>query len=282
MDSELDQPLYSIGEVATLCGVNPVTLRAWQRRYGLVVPLRTPKGHRLYTQDHLDRVREILAWLDKGVAISKIKPLLSDSSARPEFGDEWQQLSSSLEQAVIRLDSDGLQRLLDDAQRLYPFGVLRRQLLQPWLRRLELLLAERQDGGLLGDWLEQELLRHCTLMQQHLPPKSPRLLLLATGPQPRWLVTLWRLTLNQSGFKVLFFALPDADTAQLALLQDRIACGHMLLLPGPYRQKVELASVLSLCQQMGMDCVSPEAIEEVTQLDEAEVEQWFGRLRAES
>ncbi|ENZ7359024.1 MerR family DNA-binding transcriptional regulator, partial [Klebsiella quasipneumoniae] len=25
---------YSIGEVAERCGINPVTLRAWQRRYG--------------------------------------------------------------------------------------------------------------------------------------------------------------------------------------------------------------------------------------------------------
>ncbi len=30
---------YSIGEVAERCGINPVTLRAWQRRrYGLLKP----------------------------------------------------------------------------------------------------------------------------------------------------------------------------------------------------------------------------------------------------
>ena len=33
--------LYTIGEVAQLCDINPVTLRAWQRRYELIKPQRT-------------------------------------------------------------------------------------------------------------------------------------------------------------------------------------------------------------------------------------------------
>ncbi|OSK38286.1 DNA-binding transcriptional regulator [Escherichia coli E267] len=40
--------LYTIGEVALLCDINPVTLRAWQRRYGLLKPQRTDGGHRLF------------------------------------------------------------------------------------------------------------------------------------------------------------------------------------------------------------------------------------------
>ncbi len=62
-----------IREVARLTGVNPVTLRAWERRYGLIVPLRTGKGHRLYNDEHVARIREILAWLNRGVAVGQIK-----------------------------------------------------------------------------------------------------------------------------------------------------------------------------------------------------------------
>ena len=36
--------------VSSLTGVNSVTLRAWERRYNLIRPQRTAKGHRLYTQ----------------------------------------------------------------------------------------------------------------------------------------------------------------------------------------------------------------------------------------
>ncbi|MGS2977394.1 MerR family DNA-binding transcriptional regulator, partial [Escherichia coli] len=33
--------LYKIGEVALLCDIPPFTLRAWQKRYGLLKPQRT-------------------------------------------------------------------------------------------------------------------------------------------------------------------------------------------------------------------------------------------------
>ena len=39
----------NISEVCQQTGVAAVTLRAWERRYGLIKPKRTPKGHRLYS-----------------------------------------------------------------------------------------------------------------------------------------------------------------------------------------------------------------------------------------
>ncbi|MDX1336249.1 MAG: MerR family DNA-binding transcriptional regulator, partial [Gammaproteobacteria bacterium] len=35
---------YPIRTVTDQTGVHPVTLRAWERRYGLIKPERTPKG----------------------------------------------------------------------------------------------------------------------------------------------------------------------------------------------------------------------------------------------
>ncbi len=39
-----DEGIYPIREVSRLTGVNAVTLRAWQRRYGLVQPARTERA----------------------------------------------------------------------------------------------------------------------------------------------------------------------------------------------------------------------------------------------
>ena len=50
-----------IRAVASLTGVNAVTLRAWERRYGLIRPLRTPSGHRMYTHQHIDQIHRVLA-----------------------------------------------------------------------------------------------------------------------------------------------------------------------------------------------------------------------------
>ncbi|HAU5516892.1 TPA: MerR family transcriptional regulator, partial [Cronobacter sakazakii] len=50
---------YSIGEIAERCGINPVTLRAWQRRYGLLKPQRSEGGHRQFDEDDIQRIEEI-------------------------------------------------------------------------------------------------------------------------------------------------------------------------------------------------------------------------------
>jgi DNA-binding transcriptional MerR regulator len=75
------QELFPIREVSRLTGVNAVTLRAWERRYGLIQPIRTDSGHRLYSQADIDEVRRILGWLERGVAVSKVGSILASGHA---------------------------------------------------------------------------------------------------------------------------------------------------------------------------------------------------------
>ena len=42
---------YPIRTVSLMTGVNVITLRAWEKTYGLIVPERKESGHRLYTQE---------------------------------------------------------------------------------------------------------------------------------------------------------------------------------------------------------------------------------------
>src|SRR5450830_253541 len=89
----LEDGWLPIREVARQTGVNAITLRAWERRYGLVVPQRTPKGHRLYSAEHVQRIMAILTWLNRGVAVSQVKPLLDAPQAFTEtVENDWQRL----------------------------------------------------------------------------------------------------------------------------------------------------------------------------------------------
>ena len=45
-----------------------------QRRYGLLKPLRTDGGHRLYSDDDVQQALKILDWVKKGCR-SAVKPL---------------------------------------------------------------------------------------------------------------------------------------------------------------------------------------------------------------
>src|SRR5690606_18605331 len=80
------EELFPIREVSRLTGINPVTLRAWERRYGLIQPTRTESGHRLYSQSDIEDVRSILGWIERGVAVSKVGKILAKAhTARAEI-----------------------------------------------------------------------------------------------------------------------------------------------------------------------------------------------------
>lgn len=71
----------SIGELSARTGVKPVTLRAWERRYGLLRPARTEGGHRLYARSDVGRVTRVLSLLDAGVPIGRARHLVERPDA---------------------------------------------------------------------------------------------------------------------------------------------------------------------------------------------------------
>ena len=75
-----ERGLLRIGELSRRSGVSPELLRAWERRYGLLRPTRSPGGLRLYTADDLDRVREMQEHLARGLAASEAAALAARSA----------------------------------------------------------------------------------------------------------------------------------------------------------------------------------------------------------
>src|SRR4051812_23311693 len=57
-----------IGPFSRRLGVSVSVLRAWESRYGLFTPLRTPSGYRLYGPEDEARGRRMLAHLGRGLA----------------------------------------------------------------------------------------------------------------------------------------------------------------------------------------------------------------------
>ncbi len=55
-------------------------LRAWERRYGIVTPARTPAGYRLYDGDALDRLRTMRRLVDSGWTPSNAAAAILDGS----------------------------------------------------------------------------------------------------------------------------------------------------------------------------------------------------------
>ena len=72
---------FNIQVVSDICGISDHTLRAWERRYGVVEPLRSDGGQRLYTQKDLDKLQLLAFLVSQGHRISKLAKL-EDSELR--------------------------------------------------------------------------------------------------------------------------------------------------------------------------------------------------------
>lgn len=133
--------LLPIREISRLTGVNTVTLRAWERRYGLLKPRRTEKGHRLYSQEDVERVKAIQAWLVRGLAISKVKGILADA-VDVETGinsdNVWVDYAARIETALNQLNRPALTGLLNELISLYPAELIADQLLANVLEQLQI------------------------------------------------------------------------------------------------------------------------------------------------
>lgn len=64
-------PTYNLKAVLQETGIGADTLRAWERRYGLPKPQRTPGGHRLYSQRDVHLIKWLVARQAEGLSISR-------------------------------------------------------------------------------------------------------------------------------------------------------------------------------------------------------------------
>jgi DNA-binding transcriptional MerR regulator len=70
------RPIYTISAVARMLNVSTTTLRNWEERYGLVVPQRSPGGHRLYSLKQLDELRFLATQVQAGLQPGEAHRLL--------------------------------------------------------------------------------------------------------------------------------------------------------------------------------------------------------------
>ncbi|MDO9322356.1 MAG: MerR family transcriptional regulator [Pseudomonas sp.] len=153
------EELFPIREVSRLTGVNPVTLRAWERRYGLIQPTRTESGHRLYSQANIEAIRSILAWLERGVAVSKVGKILQRSelaqaSAAPVCHEvasgEWGEWQQQIRRALSDFDQARLEQVYGQVFSSYPLAVVFQDVLMPLWQQLKL---RQNEFGRSSEWL---------------------------------------------------------------------------------------------------------------------------------
>jgi len=252
LEQALKDGWMPIREVARRTGVNAVTLRAWERRYGLVVPHRTAKGHRLYDDGHVQHIQQILTWLNRGVAVSQVRELLDSAAVEPPSAaqNDWQLLAHGLLNAIGTLAERRVDEIFNQAMSLYPPATLCEQLLLPLLQTLE-QRWQGQFGAQLErvffySWLRSKL--GARLYHNNRQLSGPPVLLVNQSSLPMephlWL-SAWLISSADCPVEVFDWPLPQGE---LALAVDRLGARAVVLYASQAMNLGQLARLIGNCR----------------------------------
>jgi DNA-binding transcriptional MerR regulator len=225
------EELFPIREVARLTGVNPVTLRAWERRHGLIVPTRTESGHRLYSLTDIERVRSILGWIERGVAVSKIGKILARAAPLQALSHiipddlvlaDYAQWQKQVRVAVSAFDDVQLELVYGQIFSSYCLSVVFQDILVPVWRQF--LQRQDQFGGtsewiFLDGFLRSRVLQRLLLMRDNRPRRVLISALVGHCRELELLIAALFLSSTQMGVRVLPVGQPFDE---LTLVCERI------------------------------------------------------------
>ena len=198
------QSQFPIRELRFRTKINTVTLRAWERRYGLLKPQRTPKGHRLYSEKDVDTIERILTLVARGVPIGKVKVLLEQNIVEDtqvsQTGD-WQHAVAELLLAVETFSVSKVEHLIHKSFANYPAPICSERLLKPLFSELILI----DDHGAALGFADSELVRYASLRSSAKVSKknsAATVVLIAGHQTPIWRLALMALELTDAKFSV--------------------------------------------------------------------------------
>jgi MerR family transcriptional regulator, light-induced transcriptional regulator len=130
-----DPPRIRIGELSRRTGVRAETLRAWERRYGLLRPSRSDGGFRLYGPADEGRVRAMTTLIARGVSPAEAARLaLAEGADALEAGQPSAGHVERLVRAFERFDEADANAILDDALARYTVVTFVSDVVLPALR----------------------------------------------------------------------------------------------------------------------------------------------------
>ena len=136
--------MLRIGELSRRVGVSDHVLRAWESRYGLLQPVRSAGGFRLYSEADAQRVRRMRAYLASGLSAAEAAQAVlgEDSEPRTETARPGHlpatagELSGALRRALDAFDEPAAQTVLDRLISDLSLTTVFREVVLPYLAEL--------------------------------------------------------------------------------------------------------------------------------------------------
>jgi DNA-binding transcriptional MerR regulator len=205
---------HRIGEFAQRVGVTPELLRAWEQRYGLLHPERSPGGFRLYGDEDAARVARMRRALDRGLSAAQAARVALEGD-RPSQG-LIEDARTRLLDAIEQYDEAAVQAALDDGLAVFGLEAFIGGLILPALtevgRRWEQGDVDISQEHFVSNLIRGRLLSLARLWGRGAGPLA--LLACAPGEQHDISLLAFGLLLRSYGWRILFLG---ADTPTLTL-----------------------------------------------------------------
>jgi DNA-binding transcriptional MerR regulator len=218
----IDTGALRIGAFARRVGISPELLRAWERRYGLLQPIRTEGGFRLYTDDDAERVERMKRALDEGFSAAEAaqRALALERPTEHALGTARERLVA----AAHAYDEAAVHAIFDEALAAFSLETALEQLVLPVLREIgdewERGTLEVGQEHFASNLVRERLLSLARLWGRGRGP----LAILACAPGERHDIGLiaFGLVLRSHGWRILFLG---ADTP-LPTLARAVSATH--------------------------------------------------------
>ena len=251
--------------VARMTGLTADVIRVWEKRYGVVQPLRGPRGARLYCVQDVDRLRLLARVVEAGRAIGDVAALDSASLERLAGGGPaavpapasaarsgGAVVIDRVLDATARFDAEEIERILNDALLAMGSAAFTRELLPPLLHRVGDLWS---DGRLsVGDeHLVSAVVRNLLtgLMRGRRTGGRPAVLLATPrGERHEFGLLLAALMILEAGVGVSYLGvdLPAADIVA-AVRRTQVSVLGMSLVNGENRARA-VAEIQTISQHL--------------------------------
>ncbi|WP_347552913.1 B12-binding domain-containing protein [Pseudalkalibacillus hwajinpoensis] len=215
---------YNIKAVSKKLGIQPGTLRAWERRYNIISPIRNEAGHRLYSEEHMAILKWLVQKTEQGFTISQAVELLENGNVSTESEtldigmgrDRAHLLADEILEALLAFDENKAQDLLNQAFSVFSIDKVVHDILAQLLVRVG-ELWENEKITIAHEHFTTAFLRSRIGMIFHTLPVDgylPKVMAVCSSGEYHELgLLIFTLYLRRKGFEVIYLgsSIPEDD-----------------------------------------------------------------------
>lgn len=166
---------YSIRDLEKITGIKAHTIRMWEKRYDLIQPDRTKANVRLYSQEDMQKLQDIVLLYDQGMKISQIAAMECGERALMlrKFSDKDDALElrqDCFTASILEFNEEKLTTLVDNFEKRHGFLKTLTEYIWPYIENSSLLYVSGAFNLAHENFISQMVKRKTMARIDSIPP----------------------------------------------------------------------------------------------------------------